>query len=555
MCGILAIYNKDKHLNNNIRSMSLDMIKKVRHRGPDWSGIYTSQNAILAHERLAIVDIKSGSQPILSLDKNLILAVNGEIYNHLSIRNDKSIKYDYQTNSDCEVILSLYKNKSIDFLNDINGIFSFIIYDKNNNSILVARDPIGVIPLYMGSDKNGNLLFASEMKCLVGICNDIKEFPPGTCMNEKLKYPVKYYTKSWMNYNNVSENKTIVKNIKKSLEDSVKRQLMSDVPFGVLLSGGLDSSIIASIVKKFSKKRIESNNKNDAWWPQIHSFAIGLKNSPDLIASKKVSEYLKTIHHEIVFTIQEGIDSINDVIYYLETYDVTTVRASTPMYLMARYIKSMGIKMVLSGEGADEIFGGYLYFHKAPNAEEFHNETIRKINKLHLYDCLRVNKSLAAWGVEGRVPFLDVDFLDVSMNINPKDKMIKPNKIEKSILREAFKGELPDEILWRQKEQFSDGVGYSWIDSLKEFTNNNISDFDFNNRKKLYPTNTPQSKEEFYYRMIFNKYYLDECSVKCVPYSKSVACSTEEALKWDKNFSKMNDPSGRSIKNVHKDSY
>ena len=555
MCGILAIYNKDKHLGNNIRSMSLDMIKKVRHRGPDWSGIYTSQNAILAHERLAIVDIKSGSQPILSLDKNLILAVNGEIYNHLSIRNDKSIKYDYQTNSDCEVILSLYKNKSIDFLNDINGIFSFIIYDKNNNSILVARDPIGVIPLYMGSDKNGNLLFASEMKCLAGICNDIKEFPPGTYMNEKLKYPVKYYTKSWMNYNNVSENKTIVKNIKKSLEDSVKRQLMSDVPFGVLLSGGLDSSIIASIVKKFSKKRIESNNKNDAWWPQIHTFAIGLKNSPDLIASKKVSEYLKTIHHEIVFTIQEGIDSINDVIYYLETYDVTTVRASTPMYLMARYIKSMGIKMVLSGEGADEIFGGYLYFHKAPNAEEFHNETIRKINKLHLYDCLRVNKSLAAWGVEGRVPFLDVDFLDVSMNINPKDKIIKLNKIEKSILREAFKGELPDEILWRQKEQFSDGVGYSWIDSLKEFTNNNISDFDFNNRKKLYPTNTPQSKEEFYYRMIFNKYYLDECSVKCVPYSKSVACSTEEALKWDKNFSKMNDPSGRSIKNVHKDSY
>ena len=555
MCGILAIYNKDKHLNNKIRSMSLDIIKKVRHRGPDWSGIYTSQNAILAHERLAIVDIKSGGQPILSSDKNLILAVNGEIYNHLSIRNDKSIQYDYQTNSDCEVILSLYKNKSIDFLNDMNGIFSFILYDKDKNSILVARDPIGVIPLYMGSDKNGNLLFASEMKCLVGICKDVKEFPPGSYMNEKLKCPVKYYSKSWMNYDNVSENKTIVKNIKKSLEDSVKRQLMSDVPFGVLLSGGLDSSIIASIVKKFSKKRIESNNKNDAWWPQIHSFAIGLKNSPDLIASKKVSEYLKTIHHEIVFTIQEAIDSINDVIYYLETCDVTTVRASIPMYLMARYIKSMGIKMVLSGEGADEIFGGYLYFHKAPNAKEFHNETIRKINKLHLYDCLRANKSLAAWGVEGRVPFLDLDFLDISMSVNPKDKMIKPNKIEKSILREAFKGDLPDEILWRQKEQFSDGVGYSWIDNLKEFTNNNISDFDFNNRKKLYPINTPQSKEEFYYRMIFNKHYPDECSVKCVPSSKSVACSTEEALKWDKNFSKMNDPSGRSIKNVHKDSY
>ena len=554
MCGIVAIYNNKIIFDKEMRSKSLKMSKKVRHRGPDWSGIYTSDHAILAHERLSIVDIKSGKQPLLSSDHNHILAVNGEIYNHLSFRDNSKIEYDYQTNSDCEVILALYKKYDINFLNDLNGIFSFFLYNKQNNSFFVARDPIGVIPLYMGLDDDGSRYFASEMKCLVDHCSKIKEFPPGSYMTSSNEKPVKYYNKNWMKFSELNNHNSLEK-IRNSLEDAVKKQLMSDVPFGVLLSGGLDSSIIASIVKKYSKKRIESKNNSDAWWPQIHSFAVGLDGSPDLNASKKVSKYLGTIHHEIKFTIQEAIDSLEDVIYFLETYDVTTVRASTPMYLMARYIKSMGIKMVLSGEGADEIFGGYLYFHKAPNSQEFHEETIRKINKLHLYDCLRANKSLAAWGVEGRVPFLDVDFLDVSMNIDPKEKMISKNKIEKNILRKAFEGDLPEEILWRQKEQFSDGVGYSWIDELKILTDKLISDLDFKNRKKLYPINTPNTKEEMYYRSIFTKHFPNSECVNCVPSSKSVACSSEEALKWDKSFVNMNDPSGRSIKNVHKDSY
>lgn len=554
MCGIVAIYNNKIIFDKEMRSKSLKMSKKVRHRGPDWSGIYTSDHAILAHERLSIVDIKSGKQPLLSSDHNHILAVNGEIYNHLSFRDNSKIEYDYQTNSDCEVILALYKKYDINFLNDLNGIFSFFLYNKQNNSFFVARDPIGVIPLYMGLDDDGSRYFASEMKCLVDHCSEIKEFPPGSYMTSSNEKPVKYYNKNWMKFSELNNHNSLEK-IRNSLEDAVKKQLMSDVPFGVLLSGGLDSSIIASIVKKYSKKRIESKNNSDAWWPQIHSFAVGLDGSPDLNASKKVSKYLGTIHHEIKFTIQEAIDSLEDVIYFLETYDVTTVRASTPMYLMARYIKSMGIKMVLSGEGADEIFGGYLYFHKAPNSQEFHEETIRKINKLHLYDCLRANKSLAAWGVEGRVPFLDVDFLDVSMNIDPKEKMISKDKIEKNILRKAFEGDLPKEILWRQKEQFSDGVGYSWIDELKNHTDKLISDLDFKNRKKLYPINTPNTKEEMYYRSIFTKHFPNSECVNCVPSSKSVACSTEEALKWDKSFVNMNDPSGRSIKNVHKDSY
>lgn len=554
MCGIVAIYNNQIVFDKEMRSKSLKMSKKVRHRGPDWSGIYTSNHAILAHERLSIVDIKSGKQPLISSDNKHILAVNGEIYNHLSFRDNSTLEYDYKTNSDCEVILALYKNYGIDFLNDLNGIFSFFLYDKQKNSFFVARDPIGVIPLYMGLDDDGNRYFASEMKCLVDYCSKIEEFPPGSYMTNSDLKPIKYYKKNWMEFSQLNNHNSIDK-IKSSLEDAVKKQLMSDVPFGVLLSGGLDSSIIASIVKKYSKKRIESKNNSDAWWPQIHSFAVGLDGSPDLIASRKVSKYLGTVHHEIKFTIQEAIDSLEDVIYFLETYDVTTIRASTPMYLMARYIKSMGIKMVLSGEGADEIFGGYLYFHKAPNSQEFHEETIRKINNLHLYDCLRANKSLAAWGVEGRVPFLDVDFIDVAMNVDPKEKMISNNKIEKHILRHAFDGYLPEEILWRQKEQFSDGVGYSWIDELKNYTDKLISDIDFKNRNQLYPINTPNTKEEMYYRSIFSKHFPNKECVTCVPSSKSVACSTEEALKWDKSFINMNDPSGRSIKNIHKDSY
>jgi len=554
MCGIVAIYNNQIRFDKDMRSKCLEMSKKVRHRGPDWSGIYSTDNAILAHERLSIVDIKSGRQPLFSNDENIILTVNGEIYNHLDFRNSSKIDYEYQTNSDCEVIIPLYKKYGCELVNHINGIFSFFIYNKSENSFFVARDPIGVIPLYMGNDDNGTYYFSSEMKCLVGKCSKIKEFPPGHYMTNNDNNPIKYYNKDWMNYDNIKNNNSKT-DLRESLEDAVKRQLMSDVPFGVLLSGGLDSSVISSIVKKFSKKRIESNQEKDAWWPQIHSFAVGLKGSPDLIAASKVSKHLGTIHHEIHFTIQEALDSLEDVIYYLETYDVTTVRASTPMYLMARYIKSMGVKMVLSGEGADEIFGGYLYFHKAPNAREFHEETIRKINKLHLFDCLRANKSLSAWGVEGRVPFLDKEFIDYSMNIDPKLKMISSDKIEKHILRDSFNGYLPNDILWRQKEQFSDGVGYKWIDSLKEHAENSVSDKDYNNRLIIFPVNTPKSKEEFLFRRIFEKHFPgDDCAL-CVPSSKSVACSTEEALKWDKSFLDMNDPSGRSIKKVHKDSY
>ena len=554
MCGIVAIYNNQIKFDKDMRSKCLEMSKKVRHRGPDWSGIYSTDNAILAHERLSIVDIKSGRQPLFSNDENIILTVNGEIYNHLDFRNSSKIDYKYQTNSDCEVIIPLYKKYGCELVNHINGIFSFFIYNKPDNSFFVARDPIGVIPLYMGNDDKGTYYFSSEMKCLVGKCSKIKEFPPGHYMTNNDNNPIKYYNKDWMNYDNIKNNNSKT-DLRESLEDAVKRQLMSDVPFGVLLSGGLDSSVISSIVKKFSKKRIESNQEKDAWWPQIHSFAVGLKGSPDLIAASKVSKHLGTIHHEIHFTIQEALDSLEDVIYYLETYDVTTVRASTPMYLMARYIKSMGVKMVLSGEGADEIFGGYLYFHKAPNAREFHEETVRKINKLHLFDCLRANKSLSAWGVEGRVPFLDKEFIDYSMNIDPKLKMIRSDKIEKHILRDSFNGYLPNDILWRQKEQFSDGVGYKWIDSLKEHAEKSVSDKDYNNRLIIFPVNTPKSKEEFLFRRIFEKHFPgDDCAL-CVPSSKSVACSTEEALKWDKSFLDMNDPSGRSIKKVHKDSY
>ena len=554
MCGIVAIYNKEIKLDKDMRSKSLSMSKKVRHRGPDWSGIYTSDNAILAHERLSIVDVKSGKQPILSNNEEIILAVNGEIYNHKLIRSDNKFEYKYKTESDCEVIIPLYNNFKNDLLNHLNGIFAFFLYDKKNNSFLVGRDPIGVIPLYMGEGSDGNKYFASEMKCLVGLCSKIKEFPPGHYMTEKDKLPVKYYKRNWMNYDDV-KNHSSTSDLRNSLEKSVKSQMMSDVPFGVLLSGGLDSSIISSIVTKYSKNRIESGDKKEAWWPRIHSFAVGLENSPDLIAARKVADHLKTVHHEIHFTIQEALDSLEDVIYYLETYDVTTVRASTPMYLMARYIKSMGIKMVLSGEGADEIFGGYLYFHKAPSSKEFHEETLRKINKLHLYDCLRANKSLAAWGVEGRVPFLDIDFLDYSMNIDPSHKMITNEKIEKNILRESFNGYIPESVLWRQKEQFSDGVGYSWIDSLKEYADKQISDMDFDDRVERFPINTPRSKEEFLFRKIFEKHFPgDDCAL-CVPSSKSVACSTEEALKWDKEFENMIDPSGRSVKKVHKDSY
>ena len=554
MCGIVCAFNL-KGNNDEIRSNVLKMSQKVRHRGPDWSGIYSSKNAILAHERLAIVDPTSGKQPILSEDSLKVIAVNGEIYNHKNLKNTLTSGYNFRTESDCEVILALYEEKGVEFLNELNGIFAFALYDSSKDRYFIARDHMGIIPLYMGWDDDNIFYVSSELKSLEGVCGKIELFPPGHYLLSDTSGLTKWYKPDWVSYDNVKNSDTSIKAIHDSLSAAVKRQLMSDVPYGVLLSGGLDSSITSALAKKFASKRVESNDEQDAWYPQLHSFSVGLKDAPDLKAAKIVADHIGTIHHEINFTIQEGVDAIRDVIYHLETYDITTIRASTPMYLMARAIKSLGIKMVLSGEGADELFGGYLYFHKAPNAKEFHEETVRKLDKLHQYDCLRANKSLAAWGIEGRVPFLDKEFIDVAMNINPEDKMIKNGRIEKWILREAFKDYLPESVLWRQKEQFSDGVGYSWIDSLKELVSKEVSDNDLKNASNVFPVNTPQNKEEFYYRSIFNDHFPSQAAALSVPSVPSVACSTPQALEWDETFKNMNDPSGRSISNIHNESY
>jgi asparagine synthase (glutamine-hydrolysing) len=554
MCGIVCAFNI-KGNNDEIRSNVLKMSQKLRHRGPDWSGIYSSKNAILAHERLAIVDPTSGKQPILSEDGLKVIAVNGEIYNHKNLKNTLTPSYNFRTESDCEVILALYENKGVDFLNNLNGIFAFALYDSSKDRYLIARDHMGIIPLYMGWDDDNIFYVSSELKSLEGVCSKIELFPPGHYLLSDSSELVKWYKPDWISHKSVKNSETSIKAIHDSLSAAVKRQLMSDVPYGVLLSGGLDSSITSALAKKFASKRVESDDKQDAWYPQLHSFSVGLKDAPDLKAAKIVADHIGTIHHEINFTIQEGIDAIRDVIYHLETYDITTIRASTPMYLMARAIKSLGIKMVLSGEGADELFGGYLYFHKAPNAKEFHEETVRKLDKLHQYDCLRANKSLAAWGIEGRVPFLDKEFIDIAMTINPEDKMIKNGRIEKWVLREAFKDYLPESVLWRQKEQFSDGVGYSWIDSLKELVSKEVTDNDLKNASNVFPINTPQNKEEYYYRSIFNDHFSSEAAALSVPSVPSVACSTPQALEWDEAFKNMNDPSGRSISNIHNESY
>lgn len=552
MCSILGILDL-KTDSEKLRSQAIEMSKKLRHRGPDWSGVYASDKAILVHERLAIVGVDSGAQPLYNPENTNILAVNGEIYNHKELRNELNTDFQFQTNSDCEIILALYKEKGVNFLDDLNGIFAFCLYDEEKDAYLIGRDHIGIIPLYIGHDKDGNFYVASEMKALVDVCNHIEEFPAGHYMWSKDKKPTKYYSRDWESYEAVKNNDASVSEIKKGLEDAVHRQLMCDVPYGVLLSGGLDSSLISAITQKYAAKRIESDDTTKAWWPQLHSFSVGLKGSPDLEAAQKVADEIGTIHHPIHFTVQQGIDAIREVIYHLETYDVTTIRASTPMYLMSRKIKAMGIKMVLSGEGADELFGGYLYFHKAPNAQEFHEELCRKVSKLHMFDCLRANKSMAAWGIEARVPFLDKEFVDIAMRTNPESKECKNGKIEKNILREAFKGYLPEEILWRQKEQFSDGVGYDWIDSLKDYVNNMITDDMMKSAVYKFPVNTPDTKEAYYYRMIFEEHFPSNASIKCVPHGKSVACSTVEALAWDESFLKNADPSGRAA-GIHNDS-
>ena len=554
MCGIVAILDV-KEQTQELRHKALKMSQKIRHRGPDWSGIYCGGSAILAHERLSIVDPESGGQPLFSPDKKQVLAVNGEIYNHQEIRRLYAGQYEFQTGSDCEVILALYRKKGINFLEDLSGIFAFVLYDEEKDAFLIARDPIGVIPLYIGYDSDGKVYVASELKALEGFCEKYEPFLPGHYYWSKDPGMKRYYKRDWMQYDAVKDNPASVEAIHDALTDAVKRQLMSDVPYGVLLSGGLDSSVISAIAEKFSEHRIEDNSQSRAYWPRLHSFAVGLKGAPDLAKAKLVADHIGTVHHEINYTIQEGLDAIRDVIYFIETYDVTTVRASTPMYLLARVIKSMGIKMVLSGEGADEIFGGYLYFHKAPTAKDFHEETVRKLSKLYMYDCLRANKSLSAWGVEGRVPFLDKEFLDVAMRTNPEAKMCPGTTMEKKIVREAFADLLPEEVAWRQKEQFSDGVGYSWIDTLKQITSEAVSDEQMAHAAERFPINPPQNKEEYYYRSIFAEHFPSDSAAKSVPSEASVACSTAIALEWDEAFKNMNDPSGRAVKGVHEQAY
>ena len=562
MCGIAGIFNIQSQ-SQELRSKALKMAQKIRHRGPDWSGIYVGGSAILAHERLSIVDPESGGQPLYSSDNKQILAVNGEIYNHREIRARYAGKYAFRTGSDCEVILALYKDKGIDFLEELNGIFAFALYDEETDDFLIARDPIGVIPLYIGHDDQGHIYVGSELKALEGFCDEYEPFLPGHYYRGSEGKMQRWYKRNWTEYDTVKSDDTAARHatrqeidsIKLSLEAAVQRQLMSDVPYGVLLSGGLDSSVISAIAKKYARKRIETNNQSEAWWPQLHSFAVGLRGAPDLIKAREVAEYIGTVHHEINYTVQEGLDALRDVIYFIETYDVTTVRASTPMYLLARVIKSMGIKMVLSGEGADEVFGGYLYFHKAPTPQAFHEETVRKLSKLHMYDCLRANKSLAAWGVEGRVPFLDKEFLDVAMSLNPAVKMCPGKEVEKRIVREAFEDMLPESVAWRQKEQFSDGVGYNWIDTLKAVTSAAVTDHQMEHVAERFPINPPQNKEEYYYRSIFEEHFPSRSAAFSVPSVPSVACSTAEALTWDATLQGKNDPSGRAVVGVHEAAY
>ncbi|MFQ3313148.1 MAG: asparagine synthase (glutamine-hydrolyzing) [Colwellia sp.] len=554
MCSIFGILDI-KTGADALRPKALEYSRLLRHRGPDWSGIYHNDNAILVHERLSIVDTERGAQPLYNGDKSNVLAVNGEIYNHKALASNLNVDYTFQTASDCEVILPLYEEFGIDFVDKLQGMFAFCLYNAADNSYLIARDHIGIIPLYTGYDSDGNFYVASEMKALMPICKTVSEFPPGHILDSRVGELQQYYKRNWQDYAAIKDNTTSTTKIREALEESVKSHLMTDVPYGVLLSGGLDSSLISAITQKFAARRIEDNDLAEAWWPKVHSFACGLEGAPDLIAAQTVADSIGTIHHSIVFTEQEGIDALKEVIYHLETYDVTTIRASTPMYLMARKIKAMGIKMVLSGEGADEIFGGYLYFHKAPNAQEFHEELNRKLDRLHKFDCLRANKSMSAWGIEARVPFLDKNFMDVAMRINPEDKLCGNGKMEKAILRESFEGYLPKEILWRQKEQFSDGVGYSWIDGLKVHVEAQVTDQQLESASFRFPINTPDSKEGYYYRSIFEEKFPLASAAECVIGGKSVACSTEEALAWDESFQNNADPSGRAVLSVHNESY
>jgi len=552
VCSILGLFEIPAG-RSGLRVLALEAPRRQRHRGPDWSGIYVHDRAIIAHERLAIVDIDSGAQPILSADKKQVLGVNGEIYNHRELRAQCG-DYAFRTGSDCEVILALYRRFGTEFLNRLNGIFAFVLYDEDQDRYLIARDPIGVMPLYLGRDEDGMLWVASELKAIEPWCKQVEVFPPGHLLDSTEGEIRRWYEPAWSDFSRADQPADPAR-LRHALEEAIHRQMMGDVPYGVLLSGGLDSSLIAAITKRYADRRVESDDTEAAWWPRLHSFAIGLEGSPDLAAARIAARAIGTQHHEFHYTVQEGLDALDDVIAHIETYDVTTIRASTPMFLLARRIKAMGIKMVLSGEGADEIFGGYLYFHKAPNAQAFHEETVRKIDKLHQFDCLRANKSMAAWGVEARVPFLDLAFLDTAMSIDPAAKMAGSDRPEKAILREAGAGLLPDEILWRQKEQFSDGVGYGWIDALKDHADTQVSDRELTEAARRFPINPPTTKEACLYRRLFERHFPSPAAAATVPSGPSVACSTPEALAWDASLGQMTDPSGRAMRGVHKQSY
>ena len=563
MCSIFGIFGLQPGDDiQALRRQSLDCSQRQRHRGPDWSGVYideggASEGAILVHERLAIVDPAGGSQPLLSEDRGLALAVNGEIYNHKQLKAELKQAYAFQTESDCEVINALYlEDAPASFLNRLNGIFAFALWDAGKGRAIIARDPLGVCPLYWGHDKEGRLRVASEMKSLVDDCADVAQFPPGHWYDTATGELTKYYQRPWRDYDVVEGVEVSLQELREAFEAAVHRQLMTDVPYGVLLSGGLDSSLVAAVAARYARHRIEDGDRTEAWWPRLHSFAIGLKGSPDLAAAKIAAEALGTVHHGFEYTFEEGLDALPEVIRHIETYDVTTIRASTPMFLLARRIKAMGVKMVLSGEGSDEIFGGYLYFHKAPNAREFHEELIRKLDALYNYDCLRANKSMMAWGVEPRVPFLDREFLDVAMRIDAKYKMVDKSRsdaqrMEKGILRQAFDGHLPESILWRQKEQFSDGVGYGWIDGLKAHAEAQVSDRELAAADKRFPVNPPQTKEAYFYRSVFERFYPTPAAAETVPGGKSIACSSPAAIAWDASFATMADPSGRAVAGVH----
>ncbi|KAI9346024.1 glutamine-hydrolyzing asparagine synthase [Zopfochytrium polystomum] len=583
MCGIFAVFGLggpaaasasstpvQQSPGDAFRERAVALSKRIRHRGPDWSGVKVAGSSILCHERLAIVGVDSGAQPLTNADESVILSVNGEIYNHLTLRKSLREPHNFKTHSDCEVILYLYEENGPNFVHLLDGMFSFVLYDRKKDLYLAARDHIGITTLYQGwRSSDRSVWFASEMKSLHDECDRIIAFPPGHIYNSATKQTTRYYNPTWYSHvdrgipskadeykpNTEQQDKEMYTALRTALERAVKKRLMSEVPYGVLLSGGLDSSLIASIAMRMRMKELEESEEDDdiksaissvAAWPRLHSFSIGLEGSPDLKAARRVADFLKTVHHEYTFTVQDGIDAISDVIWHLETYDVTTVRASTPMWLLSRKIKAMGVKMVLSGEGSDEIFAGYLYFHSAPSPQSLHHECISRIQNLHTSDCLRANKSTMAWGLEARVPFLDKAFLDVAMSQVPachKATQQAPyhHRIEKHVLRAAFDDKddpyLPDDILWRQKEQFSDGVGYSWIDGLKDTAERCVTDEEFASRAETFPHDPPTTKEAYWYRRVFEKHFPQR------------AC-LESVVRWipRRDWGCSEDPSGRAQK-------